>query len=65
MTEVKISEKYALTIEEAANYFHIGTKHLRNLIKSNPNAEWILWNGSHVTIKRRLFEEKLDSANAI
>lgn len=65
MSEVKISDKYALTIEEAAEYFHIGMKHLRELIKRDPNAKWVLWNGSHVTIKRRLFEEKLDAANAI
>jgi len=65
MQDLKISEKYALTIEEAALYFHIGVKHLRDLIKSDPNAVWVLWNGTHATIKRRLFEQKLDAANAI
>ena len=65
MSELKIYEKYALTIEEAAEYFHIGTKHLRELVRRNPNVEWVLWNGTHVTIKRRLFEELLDTTNAI
>ena len=65
MSELKIYEKYALTIEEAAEYFHIGTKHLRELIRRNPNVEWVLWNGTHVTIKRRLFEDLLDTTNAI
>ena len=65
MTDLRISEKYALTVEEAAQYFHIGMKHLRELIKREPNAKWVLWNGTHATIKRRLFEEKLDATNAI
>lgn len=65
MNDIKIHEKYALTIEEAAAYFHIGMKHLRELIKSNPNAKWVLWNGTHATIKRKVFEEKLDLTNAI
>lgn len=63
--EIKISDKYALSIDEAAAYFHIGENHLRKLIKDDPNAEWVLWNGSHAIIKRKLFEEMLDSANAI
>ena len=63
--EIKISDKYALSIDEAAAYFHIGEKHLRRLIKNDPTAIWILWNGSHATIKRKLFEAKLDAANAI
>ena len=63
--EIRISEKYALTIEEAALYFHIGVKHLRDLIRREPNARWLLWNGTHAMIKRRLFEEELDAANAI
>lgn len=65
MTELRGSEKYALTVEEAADYFHIGEKRLRELIKRDPNARWVLWIGTHVTIKRRLFEEMLDAANAI
>lgn len=65
MIELKVSEKYALTVEEASAYFHIGSKHLRKIINDDPNASWVLWNGAHVMIKRRLFEEKLDTANAI
>ena len=65
MIDIRVSEKYALSIEEAAAYFHLGTKLLRDLIKRNPNAEWILWHGSHATIKRKLFEEKLNTTNAI
>ncbi len=62
---IPIHEKYALSVEEAAEYFHIGTKRLRDLIKRNPNTEWVLWHGSHANIKRKLFEAKLDTTNAI
>lgn len=62
---MEINEKYGLSIEEAAEYFHIGTNHLRQLVKRDPNAEWILWNGSRPIIKRKIFEQILDSKNAI
>ena len=65
MIDIKVSEKYALTIEEAAVYFHLGTKFLRDLIKRDPNAEWVLWHGTHATIKRKMFEDKLDKTNAV
>ena len=65
MIELRIPDKYALTIEEAAAYFHIGEKRLRMLVQKNPNEKWVLWKGNHVMIKRRLFEEMLDAANVI
>ena len=58
-------EKYTLTIEEAAAYFRIGIKKLRNLINENKNANWILWNNSRPQIKRKLFEEYIDSLDFI
>ena len=63
--DIRIAEKYALTVEEAAEYFHIGINYLRRLIKKDPNAEWILWHGSRATIKRKTFESILDTKNAI
>ena len=65
MIELKVEDKYALTIKEVAAYFQIGEKHLRRLIQTNPNEKWVLWKGNHVMIKRRLFEEMLDAANVI
>ena len=62
---IPIWEKYTLTIEEASDYFHIGTGKLRRLISSNPNADWILWNASHVQIKRKKFESYIYSINSI
>ena len=47
-------------MQEAAKYFHIGDKKLRKLIDENPDAEFILWNGSRPQIKRRVFEQYVD-----
>lgn len=65
MIELRIPDKYALTIEEAAAYFHIGEKRLRARIQMNPNEKWVLWIGNRALIKRRLFEEMLDAANVV
>ena len=63
--EVCIWHKYTLTIEEAAKYFRIGEKKLRKLAEENPNAKWLLLNGNRVQIKRKLFENFLDSIEQI
>ena len=62
---VPIYEKVALTIEEAASYFRIGEGKLRKLVSDNPNAEYLLWNGNRVQIKRTRFEKFIDTLSAI
>ncbi len=62
---VPIWEKYLLSIDEAAQYFHIGENRLRELIAESPDANYILMNGKRVLIKRKLFEEYLDYAAAV
>lgn len=62
---IPIWEKYTLTIEEAAAYFRIGENKLRNMINENKNADYLLWNGNRVQIKRILFERFIDSLEAI
>ena len=57
---VPIWNKYALTVCEAAEYFGIGEKKLRRIIQDNRYAEYLLWIGSRVEIKRELFEKYLD-----
>lgn len=64
-TNIPFWEKYTLTIEEAAAYFRIGIKKLRNLVNDNKNAKWILWNNSRPQIKRKMFEEYIDSLDFI
>ena len=63
--EIPVWEKYMLSTEEASAYFHIGINKLRRIISMNPTAEWILWNGSHAYIKRRIFEQFIDRIDSI
>ena len=62
---VPVSEKFCLTIEEAASYFGIGEGKIRKLISSNPNADYLLKNGRKTVIKRELFEEYLNGIDSI
>ena len=63
--DIPIWRKYTLTVEEAAAYFRIGEKKLRNLINENKNANYLLWNGNRVQIKRVQFEHFIDGLEAI
>ena len=62
---VPLWEKYTLTVEEAAAYFRIGEHKLRRLINENKNADYLLWNGNRVQIKREKFEKFVDTLEAI
>lgn len=62
---IPIWEKYVLSIEEASMYFRVGENKLRELVKNNRNAKYVLWNGNRAQIKRRLFENYLDEVNDI
>ena len=62
---IPVWEKYTLTVEEAAAYFRIGEHKLRNLINDNKYADYLLWNGNRVQIKRTKFEKFVDTLEAI
>ena len=62
---IPIWEKYVLTVEEAAEYFHIGVNKLRYLINTHKDAEWLLWNATHAQIKRKKFERFIDELNTL
>lgn len=62
---IPIWRKYTLSIEKAAAYFRIGEHKLRNLINENKNADYLLWNGNRVQIKRVKFEKYVDTLEAI
>lgn len=62
---VPIWQKYTLSIEEAALYFRIGETKLRRILADNPNAEFILYNGNRIQIKRKQFELFIDQINYI
>lgn len=60
-----ISEKFLLTIDEAALYFGIGRNKLRNMASYGNPPDWILHNGSKMLIKRVLLEKYLLNAETI
>ena len=62
---IPVQVKYTLSIEEAAAYFRIGEHKLRRIINENRNADYLLWNGNRVQIKRAKFEKFVDSLEAI
>ena len=61
MRKVPIWEKYALSLSEAAEYFHIGTRRLRQIIAKDKYAKYLIWNGGRVFFKRKMFEEYLNN----
>ena len=65
MIEIPYWEKYMLTLREAAEYFHIGEKKMRQIVDENMDAKFLLENGNRIMIKRKLFEEYLDKAIVI
>lgn len=65
MTNIPYWEKYMLTLREAAECFHIGEKKLRQIVEENMDANFLLTSGNRIMIKRKLFEEFLDSSSVI
>lgn len=63
--DIPVCEKYILSLNEAAEYFRIGVNQLRKLAKVHKDDDWVLWNGTHVQIKRTKFEKFLDTVNAL
>lgn len=61
---VPISEKYTLTVNEAAEYFNIGTKRIRRILAENP-AKFTIACGSKQLIVRHKFETFIDETTAI
>lgn len=63
--DVPLWERYALTVDQAAAYFGIGTKKIRNMISVYKDSKWYFLNGERVLIKRELFENFLNETQAI
>ena len=64
MKEVRIWEKIALTVEEAAAYSNIGTHKLRE-ITDKDDKQLVLWVGSKRLIKRKALEKYIDQSYSI
>ena len=63
--DVRVCEKYALTVSEAAVYFGIGEKKLRSMISDYDHLGLFIQNGAKYTIKRQKFEDFLNNATVI
>ncbi len=63
--DIPIWEKFCLSVDEAAAYFMIGENRLREMIRNDHHADFLLWVGETVRIKRRQFEIYLESVNYI
>lgn len=62
---IPIWQRYALTVTEAAEYYHIGETKLRRIAEEHPDADFIIMNGNRVLFKRIKFERFLDQATAL
>lgn len=62
---IRFWERYVLTVEEAADYFHVGENKLRRIIDTDKYAPFLLWNGNRPLIKRTLFEKFIDQCNLV
>lgn len=63
--DIPVWFRYTLTIEEAAQYYHIGETKIRSLVDENPDENFYVMNGNRVLIKRQKFEEYLDQATVV
>ena len=62
---IPLWKRYSLSVPEAARYFGIGETRLYRIIAEHSGADFILEIGSHVKIKRVLFERYLDAASCV
>ena len=61
---IPIWEKYALTVEEAAQYTGIGMNKLRSM-SDGENCKFVFWVGTRRMFKRKLLEEYLEQQYSI
>ena len=64
MIEIPIWQKTTLTLEEAAAYSGIGINKIRQL-SDKEDCEFVLWVGTKRLIKRRKFNEYIESAYSV
>ena len=62
---IPLWKKYSLSIQEAAAYYGIGEKKLRQLVADHEGEDFILEIGAHVRIKRVMFEKYLDEVSVV
>ena len=63
-TFIPVSEKYLLTIREAAVYFNIGIKKMRRLAEDNLGG-FAVFSGNRYLINRTKFERFIEQSSEI
>lgn len=62
--KIPVPQKLLITIEEAAEYSHIGTNRIRELL-NEPDCDFVLKKGAYSLIKREKFERYILSKEVI
>lgn len=62
---VPLWHKMTLTIQEASELSGIGEKKIRQMVRENPSADFILMNGTKYLIKRKQLEALIDAINSL
>jgi bisphosphoglycerate-dependent phosphoglycerate mutase len=55
MTNFPATERVFVTINEMAKILGIGHNSIRRLVRENPNADYIFWQGTRAYLKREMF----------
>lgn len=63
-TSMPVSEKYTLTVKEAAEYFNIGVKKMRRLAENNL-GRFAVYSGNRYLIIRTKFEKFIEESSAV
>ena len=61
---IPIWEKFALTVNEAMQYFNIGEKKIRKFVDNYEDYDFIMMNGTKALIKRKKFEDFLNDTSS-
>ena len=63
--QVPVWEKYAMTVEEASQYFSVGQNKIRQFTQQDRFGNWYMMNGNRLLIKKKQFEKMLDKIDTI
>lgn len=63
--EIPIESKMLLTIKEASALSGLGEKKIRQIVRENPSADYVLMNGVKYLIKRKQLEKLIDDINSL
>lgn len=61
---VPVWERITISLEEAAAYIGIGVRKLRDMT-DKPECNYVIWVGNRRMIKRKKFDEYLESAYSV